>query len=112
MQDLTEGLPWRCPECDHAYDRDVIEHTVVDLLSRQSLALQLQDLVCVKCHMVKAENASAFCSCSGQFVLTSPPGEFITRVQTAYRLAEFHNLPYLRDTTAWLLQLNGLPLPS
>ena len=76
------------------------------------MAYQLQDLVCVKCRLVKADNASAFCACSGKYALTLAAPAFLDKVQTAYRLAEFHRLEHLRDTAAWLLRRNGLPLPE
>ncbi len=111
-KDLTEGGAWRCPECEHAYDRDTIEQTVIDGLLQQNMAFQLQDLVCAKCRMVKAENASAFCHCSGRFEETVSGSALLSRISTAHRLAEFHHLEQLQEITTWLLRQNGQPLPE
>ena len=43
---------------------------VPSVLQRNSMGFQLQDLVCQKCHMVKADNLSTYCSCSGEYKLT------------------------------------------
>jgi DNA polymerase epsilon subunit 1 len=111
-KDLTEGGPWRCPECEHAYDRDAIEQTIVDTLLHQNMAFQLQDLLCGKCRAVKAENVAEHCHCSGRFVETASAPAFLARVAAAYRLAEFHHLEQLRDAAAWLLRRNGVALPE
>ena len=111
-KDLTEGGAWRCPECEHAYDRDAVEQRIVDTLLHQSMAFQLQDLVCAKCRAVKAENVAEHCHCSGRFTETASAPALLERAAAAFRLAEFHRLEQLRDVAAWLLRRNGVALPE
>jgi len=72
-----EGV-WQCPECQNAYDRDAIERELLETVKRRSMAYQLQDLVCSKCRMVKMDNMSRMCTCSGLYSLTQKTSSFGT----------------------------------
>ena len=48
--------------------------TLLELVQRHSLAYQLQDVVCLKCKLVKADNVAVYCSCSGTFANTRKRG--------------------------------------
>jgi len=56
---------WQCYRCEHPMDRVWMEGALVDALQKQLLAYQVQDLICVKCRTVRADNTSEYCACSG-----------------------------------------------
>lgn len=43
---------WQCPLCSTSYDNQEIEHLLLDILNRKTMAYMLQDLQCNKCLQV------------------------------------------------------------
>ena len=48
----------------------MICQALLELAQRYSMAYELQDVVCLKCRMVKNDNVAAYCACSGTFTNT------------------------------------------
>lgn len=71
---------WRCRQCGHSYDQTEIETSLLQIVNKYSLAYQIQDLVCEKCRLVKAENLPVTClKCAGKFLCKEPQEEFYSR---------------------------------
>ena len=101
---------WSCAICRHEYPQDALEAQLVSVVQRQVLAFQLQDLKCVKCGLVKAENMTEYCKCSGAFTTLQPRAEFAARLQVYHKVAVFYKLAYLEQVLKWMEPL--LPVPS
>lgn len=43
---------WQCPLCNTSYDNQEIEHLLIDVVNRKTMAYMLQDLQCNKCLQV------------------------------------------------------------
>ncbi len=69
---------WTCKFCRHPHAKRMIEAKLVESLQKKSLNFQIQDLVCEKCKLVKADNMSDICAnCSGKFVCKETPEAFM-----------------------------------
>ena len=100
-QKLAEGL-WLCEHCENHHDVNEIEQGLIEYVQRHSMAFQLQDLVCQKCHMVKEDNLSTYCACSGEYKLTMTLKEFEQNMGTLKKVAEFHALERLLEELEWM----------
>lgn len=87
---------WSCAQCGHAYDRDTIEISLIDLVRQLVTAYQLQDLRCGKCKQIKSDNLSMHCQCSGAYQLTIGKVEMRRRLRIAVNVATFHGLAMLK----------------
>jgi DNA polymerase epsilon subunit 1 len=99
---------WQCPQCDHPYDLELIEQTLIDTWSQKLLSYQLQDLVCTKCHQVKREHMPLLCSCSGFYTTKIHHQSFTEEMQTFHRIAKYHKFELLEEFVTWNVDLaNG-----
>ncbi len=73
------GGDWRCTACQQPYDKAWVEHALIHITQRRSVAYQMQDLVCTRCQQVKVENMAEFCKCSGSFRTREPKEAFLRR---------------------------------
>lgn len=100
---------WHCPRCFSPYDKAAFERRLVAMVEAQSVHYQLQDLVCVKCHLPAEHKMKEYCVCSGTYALA--PGARV-RVQETLRIlkriAELHGFAWLLETVQ-RLQL-GAPM--
>lgn len=101
-KNLTEGH-YQCEECENGFDLNAIEFNLVETVQKQSMAFQLQDLACSKCHMVKEDNCSPYCACSGEYALTMSAKEFNQRMTTMQKVAKFHNMKMLDEEITWVM---------
>ncbi len=53
-------MEWCCSHCSSAYNRDLIEQSLLDVVQKRSMSFVLQDLVCTKCHGVSAHMVAIF----------------------------------------------------
>eukprot|EP00039_Didymoeca_costata_P008145 m.108515 g.108515 ORF g.108515 m.108515 type:complete len:2231 (-) comp13968_c0_seq1:73-6765(-) len=104
-KNLTEGT-WACEECGNSFDIHAIEQNLIEQVQTRSLAYQLQDLTCSKCHMVKQDNLSSYCSCSGDYNNTITLEMFMRRMNTLHAVASFHQLDRLSEEIEWVMQAN------
>lgn len=93
---------WKCSACQHNYSLPLIEAMLVSIVKRRSIAYQIQDLVCAKCHKVKMSNMSQHCPCSGKFVTEVSAEKFQQSVRAFYNIAQFHGFSWLEETVAFL----------
>ncbi|KAL7751596.1 DNA polymerase epsilon catalytic subunit [Sorochytrium milnesiophthora] len=96
--------PWTCPSCDVEYDRAAVEESIVDLVQRQLMAYQLQDVRCVRCHLVKRENLSLHCNCSGKFETLMSRTQLVENLKVVLNVARFHALDMLTEVVEWILR--------
>ncbi|XP_074301915.1 DNA polymerase epsilon catalytic subunit A-like [Silene latifolia] len=102
---LTEE--WRCgvPQCGHPYDREKVENSLLQIARQRERLYHLQDLVCVKCHMVKDRHLTAQCKCAGPFKCLEDPTKFRRKMLVFYKIAVQQNFQLLRDCVAWILEI-------
>lgn len=93
---------WSCKQrCGHAYSTLLIESTLVQRVHQLTFSYQAQDLVCVKCRLVKAENMATMCpSCSGAFVCRVSADNVRATLATLRQIADFHSFHWLAATLA------------
>jgi DNA polymerase epsilon subunit 1 len=73
-------------------------------VQRRSVAYQMQDLVCTRCRLVKAENMAEFCSCSGAFRTRESAEEFARSFRIFRNIAQIYRFPWLEETVRFTLQ--------
>merc|ERR1711981_1491679 len=100
--EVLDERSYVCEECHNALDLNHIEHNLIESVQKQSMAFQLQDLTCKKCHMVKEDNCSPYCSCSGEYRQTMSNGEFSKKMSTMHKVAKFHKLNRLEEELTWM----------
>lgn len=118
--DDNQATVWLCHECNHEYNRDMIEQELLEVVHQRVMAFQLQvrttlrplwsasrpcvlfcltamllllqDLKCQKCRMIKADNMSKQCECSGAYETTTERETFLKKLKTMYNIAAFHKV--------------------
>jgi len=94
--------PWTCEYCAHPYDTNSIELALVRQVQMLLAQMQLQDLKCKKCGLVKRENLSRFCDCaSNAFEVTVNVEEAKGKLDAYRGLSELHNLRLLSCISNW-----------
>ena len=68
---------WTCRVCSNEYDKPALEEELLKIAQGMSASYLLQDLKCLKCGMVKADNVPETCSCSGRFTTVQPKKDFL-----------------------------------
>ncbi|KAL6048727.1 DNA polymerase epsilon catalytic subunit [Balamuthia mandrillaris] len=98
---------WRCRQCHHSLDKQQIEMSLVRILQTHSLSYQIQDLSCVRCRMVRAENMSQRCGkCSADFRAAKETQRSMReRLKVFERVAEVHGFEVLKEVTEWMLSM-------
>lgn len=123
----ASGQPaaWQCPQCNHEYDKSMIEEALVHLVQKSLLAYQLQDLRCAKCRITKVENLREHCKiCAGKYklvgahafvhdrggrTLTDGASIGLTAQELARKLrilktvADLNQMSFLREVLDWTL---------
>ena len=94
-------LIWKCP-CGQAYDRDLIESELVEIVQNLSRTYLLQDLVCLKCNQVKADHMSQFCPCAGRYSRTLSNDKLYAQFDVFGNIANASGLTYLSEVVNWL----------
>lgn len=95
---------------------------LVEIIQKKTLSYQLQDLICEKCKLVKAENMNDICpNCSGNYICKMNPIDFkkrlllllliiflfyIKSIQIFKNIAETHKFEWLKEIVFFLLQLS------
>ncbi|KAJ1827075.1 DNA polymerase epsilon catalytic subunit [Coemansia sp. RSA 2599] len=94
---------WLCLGCGSAYDRVRIEERLIEQLQSLVLAYQMQDLVCVKCRLMKQDNFSMQCTgCAGKYKTTMSADELRTQISVYMDVAAINRLTMLLDMTKWV----------
>uniref|UniRef100_A0A0R0HLB0 DNA polymerase epsilon catalytic subunit n=1 Tax=Glycine max TaxID=3847 RepID=A0A0R0HLB0_SOYBN len=102
---LTEE--WRCavPQCGQPYDREVMENALLQTVRQRERLYQLQDLVCTRCHQVKAAHLAEQCVCAGSFRCKEDASEFREKMQIFLNIASHQKFQLLEECTSWILEL-------
>lgn len=96
---------WACEYCGNHYDMRQIELGLTRDAQKLYTAYQVQDLVCRKCNMVKRENMTTHCNCSGtRFQLTVGREGFHKQLYALKSVAEFHRFEFLLETVSWMVE--------
>lgn len=95
---------FHCASCGTPYDRDSLEQRLVEIAEKSSMAYQLQDLACSKCHQVKGDYMSEYCPCSGRFVNQESPAAFRERMLPFRNIARAYEFEWLGDTMSTIMQ--------
>lgn len=97
------ALPWSCEYCSHPYDLGAIELSLLRDAQKLVVAYQVQDVQCRKCKLVKRDNMSMHCSCSGaQYELAMDSKAFYRTIRAMKSVASFHNFELLSQTIDWI----------
>lgn len=89
---------WSCTNCNKFYNKASLEEELISQCNRLIFKYLTQDYQCVRCHLVKGDNMSEFCKCSGNWVETvkyediEKRKEVFRNVSTAYGLKMLHGL--------------------
>lgn len=98
---------WLCPRCHNEYDNALLEELLVEMLQRNLLSYQLQDLVCAKCKTIKEENVREHCrQCANPFTLQtkgklSSATVFRRKLTTLGNVAAMYRMPFLGEAVAF-----------
>ncbi|KAL7994229.1 putative DNA-directed DNA polymerase, family B, ribonuclease H-like superfamily [Plasmopara halstedii] len=99
-EDTEMTSAWYCPRCFALYDKNAFEMRLVELVQAQSVAYQLQDLYCTKCHLPAEHKMREYCPCSGTYTLLPGMQEsLLETVRLLRRIAQQHHFEWLLDTT-------------
>eukprot|EP00640_Fibrocapsa_japonica_P005019 CAMPEP_0113949516 /NCGR_PEP_ID=MMETSP1339-20121228/76025_1 /TAXON_ID=94617 /ORGANISM="Fibrocapsa japonica" /LENGTH=202 /DNA_ID=CAMNT_0000956999 /DNA_START=49 /DNA_END=657 /DNA_ORIENTATION=- /assembly_acc=CAM_ASM_000762 len=93
--DPNKEVRWKCEACDQPYDTKKMELQLVEMIQRQSVRFQLQDLRCQKCNTVFTKMMAPHCDCSGNLVSDESGQGFLSRLHTIRRIASFHGFEWV-----------------
>lgn len=103
-QEPTTVSAFSCEYCLHPYDMDAIELALIRDAQRLVVAYQVQDLRCGKCRLVKKDNMSQHCGCSGaSYELTVDSRSLHASLRAYWKIAEFHQFSLLAQTVQWMM---------
>jgi DNA polymerase epsilon subunit 1 len=92
-----QKILWSCEVCDKPYDKAHLEQGLIEWLEKVVLKYYIQDLRCGKCHKIKDDEMSSYCSCSGAWIETLTKEEINERVATFDHVADYYGLKLLKD---------------
>ena len=96
---------WACEYCGNRYDMRQIELDLMRSAQKMYTAYQVQDLKCMRCRMVKRDNMSTHCNCSGSpFQLSMSHGDFRKHLHALESVARFHGFQFLSETVSWMYE--------
>lgn len=89
-------LLWSCKNCQRPYHRVSLEEELIGQYQKLIVRFLHQDLVCSKCKLVRADNMSEFCKCSGPWTETVNYLEVEKKIQTFTNVAKAYKLELLQ----------------
>ncbi|XP_055836278.1 DNA polymerase epsilon catalytic subunit A-like [Solanum dulcamara] len=97
---------WRCavPQCGQPYDREAMENALVQIVRQRERLYHLQDLVCQKCHQIKAAHLADHCACAGSFSCKEDISDFRNKMQVFLNIAVNQKFQLLQECTSWILE--------
>ncbi|KAM3303070.1 DNA polymerase epsilon catalytic subunit A-like isoform X1 [Capsicum chacoense] len=97
---------WRCavPQCGQPYDREAMENALVQIVRQRERLYHLQDLICLKCHQIKAAHLSDHCACAGTFTCKEDVSDFRNKMQVFLNIAINQKFQLLQECTSWILE--------
>ncbi|GMF20503.1 unnamed protein product [Phytophthora lilii] len=110
-EDAERGSAWHCPRCFALYDKTAFEMRLVEMVQAQSVAYQLQDLYCKKCHLPAEHKMREYCPCSGTYALMPGVREsLLETLRLLKRIAQQHKFEWLLETVQRLEREAAQPL--
>ncbi|KAL4162613.1 hypothetical protein PRNP1_003148 [Phytophthora ramorum] len=110
-EDAETASAWHCPRCFALYDKTAFEMRLVEMVQAQSVAYQLQDLYCRKCHLPAEHKMREYCPCSGTYALMPGVREsLLETLRLLRRIAQQHNFEWLLETVQRLEREAAQPL--
>ncbi|CAI5707059.1 unnamed protein product [Peronospora effusa] len=110
-EDVEASSAWHCPRCFALYDMTAFEMRLVEMIQAQSVAYQLQDLYCRKCHLPAEHKMREYCPCSGTYALMPGVRESLMEtLRLLMRIAQQHNFAWLLETVQRLKHEAAQPL--
>lgn len=97
---------WRCavPQCGQPCDREATENALIQIVRQRERLYHLQDLVCLKCHQIKAAHLADHCTCAGSFSCKEGVSEFRNKMQVFFNIAVNQKFQLLQECTSWILE--------
>lgn len=86
---------WSCTNCHKFYNKVSLEEELIAQSQKLVTKYLTQDYQCSKCHLVKPDNMSEFCKCSGSWVEIVPYADVEHRMQTFKNVARSYGLKML-----------------
>ncbi|CAH0514586.1 unnamed protein product [Peronospora belbahrii] len=103
-EDADTSSAWHCPRCFALYDKTAFELRLVEMIQAQSVAYQLQDLYCRKCHLPAEHQMREYCPCSGTYALIPGVRESLMEtLRLVMRIAQQHKFAWLLETVERLM---------
>ncbi|GER25550.1 DNA polymerase [Striga asiatica] len=98
---------WHCPvpHCGQPYDRELMENSLIQIARQRERLYHLQDLVCLKCHQIKAAHLAEHCTCAGSFTCKEDSSEFRNKMQIILNVAVDQKFQLLQECVSWILEV-------
>ncbi|KAL0480500.1 hypothetical protein AKO1_011095 [Acrasis kona] len=96
---------WKCENCNQSIDVHQIEGRLLDYVHKKMIGYQVQDLHCVKCGSVCADNMSSRCECSGEWACKQTPAQSQQNLILLKKISARHGLARLSETLQWMLNV-------
>lgn len=86
---------WSCVNCNRAYNKVSMEEELIVQCNRLVSKYLTQDLKCSRCHLIKGDNMSEFCKCSGNWAETVKFQDVEHRIRVFKNVATVYGLKML-----------------
>ncbi|KAJ1350133.1 hypothetical protein KIN20_005854 [Parelaphostrongylus tenuis] len=100
--DVGDKTSWTCKECGKLFQKSYIDEMIADRLNTLLTAYLLQDHICSKCKLIRQDNMSRYCECSGTFINTISAEDFLRDMRTAGEIGEEFELPMTVEVSRWI----------
>lgn len=87
---------WACTNCHKFYNKVSLEEELIAQCQRMVTKYLTQDYECSRCLLIKADNMSEFCKCSGSWAETVPFTDVEHRVETFKNVSQSFGLKMLQ----------------
>jgi DNA polymerase epsilon subunit 1 len=94
----------RCEDCSHPYNKDMVEHTLVEIVQRYSLKFQVQDVQCSKTKQAVTDCMPLYSKNAGSLSSEHSPEQAHEYLTTLLNIATYHNFEWLKETVQVFLQ--------
>lgn len=86
---------WTCTNCHKLYNKVSLEEELIAQCQRLVTRYLTQDYQCSRCHLIKPDNMSEYCKCSGSWVEVVPFEDVEQRILTFKNVAQNFGLKML-----------------
>eukprot|EP00400_MALV-I_sp_L67-5_P001310 gene1310-583_t len=107
IQFFKQPGSWVCQFCSQAYDRDMMEARLVDLMETTYMAWACQEYACNKCKESRKVCMNTVCDCSGSFEGRLKRDDVERVIHVLHGIAAAHNLQCLQQTLTRMRKMVG-----